>query len=306
MRYIAIKTDDGKVKGRISFYCKALEVSRQAFYDYIIHKDDPWKYQFLADEIMKIHSKDKHSNTYDRNRMYMALILKKNSGKINIDIPCETTVRKVMKQIGLLHKPQRKPNGITKVDREARKSDDLLKRDFSAEKPLEKAVTDMSELPAKDGKAYVSAIFDCFDLMPIGLAVDDNMRASLCVQTLDNARKSYPGIKGCIIHSDRGSQYTSTEYRETIKKYGIIQSMNSAGGRCHDNARCESVWARMKNELFYSRNDKSENYTIYELKTMIWRYFMSYWTNRRICTSNGGLPPALKRALFYKSVNIAA
>jgi hypothetical protein len=60
------------------------------------------------------------------------------------------------------------------------------------------------------------------------------MRASLCVQTLDNARKSYSGIKGCIIHSDRGSQYTSTEYRETIKKYGIIQSMNSAGGRCHD------------------------------------------------------------------------
>ena len=306
MRYIAIKTDDGKVKGRISFYCKALEVSRQAFYDYIIHKNAPWKYKSLADEIMKIHSEDKHNDTYGRNRMYMALTLKKNSGKINIDIPCETTVRKVMKQIGLLHKPQRKPNGITKVDREARKSDDLLKRDFSAEKPLEKAVTDMSELPAKDGKAYVSAIFDCFDLMPIGLAVDDNMRASLCVQTLDNARKSYPGIKGCIIHSDRGSQYTSTEYRETIKKYGIIQSMNSAGGRCHDNARCESVWARMKNELFYSRNDKSENYTIYELKTMIWRYFMSYWTNRRICTSNGGLPPALKRALFYKSVNIAA
>ena len=82
--------------------------------------------------------------------------------------------------------------------------------------------------------------------------------------------------------------------------------MNSAGGRCHDNARCESVWARMKNELFYSRNDKSENYTIDELKTMILRYFMSYWTNRRICTSNGGLPPALKRAIFYKSVNIAA
>ena len=78
----------------------------------------------------------------------------------------------------------------------------------------------MSELPAKKGKAYVSAIFDCFDLMPIGLAVDDNMRASLCVQTLNNARKSYPGIKGCIIHSDRGSQYTSTEYRETIKNMG--------------------------------------------------------------------------------------
>ena len=111
-------------------------------------------------------------------------------------------------------------------------------------------------------------------------------------QQLQAANKSYPDIKGCIIHSDRGSQYTSEEYRAAVKKYGIIQSMNSAGGRCHDNARCESMWARMKEELFYSREDKSENYTMRELKTMIWRYYMSYWTNRRICTANGGLPPS--------------
>ena len=51
------------------------------------------------------------------------------------------------------------------------------------------------------------------------------------------------------------------EKAEKLRKYGIIQSMNSAGGRCHDNARCESMWARMKEELFYSRGDKSENYT---------------------------------------------
>ena len=82
MRYIAIKTDDGKLKGRISFYCKALEVSRQAFYDYIIHKNASWKYQVLADEMMKIHSEDKHNDTYGRNRIYMALIMKMiQSGK---------------------------------------------------------------------------------------------------------------------------------------------------------------------------------------------------------------------------------
>ena len=82
--------------------------------------------------------------------------------------------------------------------------------------------------------------------------------------------------------------------------------MNSAGGRCHDNARCESMWARMKEELFYSRNDKSENYTIEELKTMVWRYFMSYWANRRICTANAGLPPAVKRKRYYESLKLAA
>ena len=256
--------------------------------------------------MMKIHEEDQYNDCYGRERMYLALQQRKDAGKTDIDIPCETTVRKVMAQIGLIHKPRRKPNGITKADRLAQKSDDLLRRDFYADRPLKKAVTDMSEVKAKDGKLYVSAIFDCFDLMPLGIAIEDNMRASLCCHTLENANKSYPDIKGCIIHSDRGSQYTSEEYRAAVKKYGIIQSMNSAGGRCHDNARCESMWARMKEELFYSREDKPENYTMKELKTMIWRYFMSYWANRRICTANGGLPPAARRKLYYDHIFLVA
>ena len=283
-----------------------MEVTRQAFYDHLSHKNAPWKYQALADEMMKIHEEDQYNDCYGRERMYLALQQRKAAGKTDIDIPCEATVRKVMAQIGLIHKPRRKPNGITKADRLAQKSDDLLRRDFYADRPLKKAVTDMSEVKAKDGKLYVSAIFDCFDLMPLGIAIEDNMRASLCCHTLENANKSYPDIKGCIIHSDRGSQYTSEEYRAAVKKYGIIQSMNSAGGRCHDNARCESMWARMKEELFYSREDKPENYTMKELKTMIWRYFMSYWANRRICTANGGLLEAARRKLYYDHIFLVA
>ncbi len=283
-----------------------MEVTRQAFYDHLSHKNAPWKYQALADEMIKIHEEDQYNDCYGRERMYLALQQRKAAGKTDIDIPCEATVRKVMVQIGLIHKPRRKPNGITKADRLAQKSDDLLRRDFYADRPLKKAVTDMSEVKAKDGKLYVSAIFDCFDLMPLGIAIEDNMRASLCCHTLENANKSYPDIKGCIIHSDRGSQYTSEEYRAAVKKYGIIQSMNSAGGRCHDNARCESMWARMKEELFYSREDKPENYTMKELKTMIWRYYMSYWVNRRICTANGGLPPAARRKLYYDHIFLVA
>ncbi len=294
-----MKTDDGSIKGKISFYCRALDVSRAAFYDYLERKDKPWKYEPLVCEMLKILDEDEYNDCYGRERMYLALMQKKEAGEISIDIPCEGTVRNVMEQIGLIHKVHRKPNGITKADREAHKSDDLLKRDFSADKPLKKAVTDISEIKAKDGKLYVSAIFDCFDLMPLGISIEDNMRASLCCHTVENAKKAYPDIMGCIIHSDRGSQYTSTEYRTVIQKYGIIQSMNSAGGRCHDNAQCESMWARMKEELFYSRGDKSENYTMAELKTMIWRYYMSYWANRRICTANGGLPPAVKRRIYY-------
>ena len=65
-----------------------------------------------------------------------------------------------------------------------------------------------------------------------------NMKAELCVQTLDNAMASYPALRGTILHSDRGAQYTSDLYRRAITRYGIRQSMNRAGGRCHDNTRC--------------------------------------------------------------------
>ena len=69
----------------------------------------------------------------------------------------------------------------------------------------------------------------------------------------------------------RERMYLALQQRKNaaVKKYWIIQSMNSAGGRCHDNARCESMWARMKEELFYSREDKPENYTMKELKIMV-------------------------------------
>lgn len=260
----------------------------------MINRNKPWKYEFIAEELRQINAEDECNDTYGRVRMCMALKLKNP----NLRIPSERTVYRIMEKIGLSHKPKRKPNGITKADRKARCSEDLLKRNFKAEKPLEKAVTDITEISAADGKLYVSAIFDCFDLAVIGISMDTKMKAELCVKTVDNAVKTYPALRGAIIHSDRGSQYTSSMYRNKLAEYGIIQSMNSDGGRCHDNARCESMWARMKSEILYDRYD-TEKMTVDELKMLIWRYFMSYWNNRRICSANGGLPPMLKRKQYY-------
>ena len=187
-------------------YCRVLQVSREGYYKYLSRQNRPWKYQGLAKAMQEIHEEDVCNDTYGRKRMHQALLLKQPEG---VTIPSERTVYRVMKEIGLVHRPKRRPKGITKADREARKSDDLLKRDFRAEKPLEKSVTDITEIKAKDGKLYVSAIFDCFDSAVLGLAMDDNMRADLCVRTLKNAVAAYPALRGAIVHSDRGSQYTS-------------------------------------------------------------------------------------------------
>ena len=302
MKFIAIKTDDGSIKGKISFYCRTLKVSREGFRKYLKNRDKPWKYEAIAEEMRKINSEDECNDTYGRIRMFEALKLRKLDG---IKIPSERTVYRIMEKIGLSHSPKRKPNGITKADREARKSDDLLKRNFKSDKPFIKAVTDITEIKCKDGKPYASASFDCYDLSVLGLAMDTNMKATLCVQTIRNAMLTYPELKGCIIHSDRGTQYTSELYREELNKHNLIQSMNSAGGRCHDNARCESIWGRMKSELLYGRYN-TEQMSVKDVKILIWRYFISYWNNRRICSANGGLPPAVKRKQYFDALDKSA
>ena len=301
MKFIEKKTDGGRIKGKIALYCKWLGVSRQGFYEHIKHGETKWKYADIADKMQGIAAEDECNDTYGRCRMREALSLKYPDEKL----PSERTVYRIMERIGLSHRPKHKPHGITKADREARKSDDLIKRDFKADKPCEKCVTDITEIPAKDGKLYVSAIFDCYDLAVLSLSMADNMRAELCAETVGNACKAYPDLRGAIVHSDRGSQYTSVLYRAELDRCGIVQSMNSAGGRCHDNARCESMWARMKEELLYGRYD-SKKMTIEELKSLIWRYFMSYWNNRRISSANGGLPPMVKRGRYFDALNQAA
>ena len=70
-------------------------------------------------------------------------------------------------------------------------------------------------------------------------------------------------------------------------------------------ARCESMWARLKEELIYNRYDTSK-LTVERVKTLIWRYFISYWNNRRICSTNGGLPPMIKRQQYYNSLQDVA
>ena len=81
---------------------------------------------------------------------------------------------------------------------------DLIKRDFKADQPLEKCVTDITEIKCSDGKLYTSAIFDCFDAAVLGLAMDTNMKAPLCVQTLKNAYNSFHDCSGLERKDENG------------------------------------------------------------------------------------------------------
>ena len=200
-----------------------------------------------------------------------------------------------MSELGLLQK-RRKPRGITKADTETQEKENIIKRDFSADKPMKKCLTDITEVQTGDGKIYVSPMFDCYDGSIIALQIDDNMRAELCIKTVRQALMKKD--QGIIIHSDRGSQYTSEAYRKELQKYGAIQSL-SGTGRCYDNARMESFFATLKKELLYKIPTYKMNKE--EVTSIIYRYVFGYYDTKRINSFNpDGLPPMEYRKLYYK------
>ncbi len=269
-----------------------MSVSTAGYRKYIQSLARPYKYADLLANIKAILKEDEYNKSYGKKRMY---------AKLQLDYYCPysyNTVSKVMRENGLLQKKST-PKGLTKADKQAQKSDNLLQRDFTATAPCQKLVTDITEFQSLDGKIYVSAIFDCYDNACLGLSVSNNMKTELVIAGYHNASSQY-NLHNAITHSDRGSQYTSEKFRELLKSYNLVQSMNSASGRCHDNAKCESMWGRAKSEILSRHNIKK--LSCLQLEFIIYEYFLDYWNHRRICTSIGGVPPMTKRGAYYEKL----
>lgn len=276
--------------------CKILEVSRQGYNKWLKSKDKPYKHKALLAEIYKALDEDEENN--DNYGVYRIFLYLRNNKEYKGSYP---TICRVCRVNGLTIKKKRKPNGITEEDRKAEKSENIINQDFTAEKPGEKLLSDISEVQCSDGKLYVAPVLDCFDGAIIGLAMDDNMRADLCINSLENAGSRYK-IKDFIFHSDRGSQFTSVKFRATLNKYGATQSMSNVG-RCYDNARMESFFATLKKEKLY--RIKTENLTMETVKTIIWRFIFSYYNRRRIYTTNDGWPLLVYMDMYYKKLQVA-
>ena len=124
-----------------------------------------------------------------------------------------------MRDLGLIHERKRRPKGLTKATTEAQEKESLIKQDFSSVAPFKKVLTDITQVQCFVGKLYISPSLDCFDGLILSLLMRDNMKKELCIDTVKAAAQRYPQIQGAIYHSDRGSQYTSEEFRETLKHW---------------------------------------------------------------------------------------
>jgi transposase InsO family protein len=251
--------------------------------------------------ILKVLAEDAENKTnYGARRVYLRLTQPEYnySGSYS-------TVYRVMKSNGLLQKKKRKPNGLTKEDYAAQKSENLLKQDFSASEPNSKWLSDITEVPTANGKLYLAPVLDCFDGQIVGLAMADNMRKELCIEAFEQACLRHNAY-GMVFHSDRGSVYTSHKFREALAAHGAVQSMSGAG-RCYDNARMESFFATLKKEKLY--RIRTELLPMSTVKSIIFRWVFMYYNRKRVYTANEcGYPPEVKRQMHIKAkaVRIAA
>lgn len=127
---------------------------------------------------------------------------------------------------------------------------DLCCRDFTGAAPGVKLVGDITYISTWAGWVYLATVIDCYSKMVIGYAMADHMRTSLVTDALDMARRNFTLAAGCIFHSDRGSQYTSSELADYLQRHELRGSMGRTGV-CWDNAMAESFFASLKNEFVY-------------------------------------------------------
>ena len=276
--------------------CRVLKISESGYYRWLKNRSKPTKQQLLLVEIYAILAEHEENHNYGVRRMHTALW--QRSVQVSI-----STVYRAMKTAGLLHK-HRIPHGITKADTEVQEQENLIKQDFHADELLKKLLTDITEVPCMDGKLYVSPILDCFNGEIVALEMHDNMKKELCVDTLQQLKNGYgKRISGAILHSDRGSQYTSSAFREELQNMGMIQSLSGVH-HCYDNARMESFFATLKKEKLY--RIPTHQMTRDEVRTVIFRYVFGYYNTIRVTSFNpDGLPPVVYRKM-YLSQEIAA
>ena len=165
--------------------------------------------------------------------------------------------------------------------------ENVINRDFHAEKPNEKWLTDITEFHIPAGKVYLSPIIDCFDGMPISWTIGTSPDANLVNTMLDEGILTLAEGEKPLVHSDRGAHYRWPGWIERMEAAGLTRSMSKKG--CSpDNSACEGFFGRLKNEMFYgvSWRGVTIDSFIHELDQ-----YIQWYANDRIKLSLGGMSP---------------
>jgi putative transposase len=207
-------------------------------------------------------------------------------------------VARLMRQEGLEGVRRGKKRRTTiRDERVAEQARDLLKRDFSATRPNEKWVCDITYLRTWTGFCYLAFILDCYSRMIVGWQLATRLRTELVLDALEMANGLRRPGEGLIAHTDRGSQYTSIRYTERLDELGAAPSVGSRGD-VYDNAMAEAWVASFKSELVDGRRFPSFEYAEHE--TLHW---IGFYNEERLHEELGDLPPREYEELNIKTDN---
>lgn len=232
----------------VSVMCKVFGVSRSGYYDFVRRLDKPDADARLG---RLIREQQKHCRQiYGYRRMWMWL------GKQGIHHNPKTVLR-IMKKYDLLAEIRR-PRKWVNMGQQVHRYENLLNRDFHADRPNSKWVTDISYIHTGQGVLYLSMIRDLYDNSIVAYKTAESQTVSLVLDTIRLAvKKEKKKVAGRLqLHSDQGFQYTSQAYFNLTKEYGITVSM-SRRGNCYDNAMAENFFSILKTECIYRQKIKT-------------------------------------------------
>ena len=260
--------------------CRFFNVSRSGYYDYVKRMDTPSKDLILAEKIKECQNKCGMTYGYRRVHIWLA-----RQG-IHHD---PKTILRIMQKYDLLSVIKRKK--YRKYTDVIHKYPNLLNRNFEADKPNQKWVTDISYIHTSQGVLYLSVIRDLYDNSIVAYKTSTTQNVALVLNTIKAAKKKEKITAELQLHSDQGFQYTSHGYFKLTQYYNITPSM-SRRGNPYDNAMAENFFSILKTECIYRTKLKT-----YEDARILISEYIHFYNNERIQLKTK-LTPLEKRNQF--------
>ena len=255
-------------------------IARSTYYYHLKQKDKD-KYEDEKQEILEIYAL--HSGRYGYRRICSAL--KGKGYAIN-----HKTVLKLMKELHLRGKQSKNGKYHSYKGEVGKVADNLLHREFYADKPFEKLATDVTEFKIGDEKVYFSPVLDMFNREIVCYSISTSPNLCQIREMLSGLFLKLPADARPLLHSDQGWQYQHAEYQRLLAEHNITPSM-SRKGNCMDNGMMENFFGRLKVEMFYGEKFESPRGFIEKLEE-----YIHYYNNERISLKLNGMSPVQYRA----------
>ena len=275
--------------------CDMFEVSKSAYYER--KKDVPSAREVtdaeLLDTIIAIHTESK--GTYGAPRVHQELLHR--------HVACgKRKVTRLMRQAGLEGRCKKRWRRTTVADPDAEAARDLIQRHFGPCTEVDRRyVGDITYISTWEGWAYLATVIDLASRRVVGWALADHMRTELVEDALEMAFVNRAPDKGVIFHSDRGCQYTSSDFANLARDNGVVLSVGRKG-ECWDNAVAESFFATLKRELIDTRSWPTRA----GLRRAVFEYIEGWYNTRRLHSTLGYLSPAQYEAVHHNADRRAA